>query len=262
MQLKKHSDIFASCCMRGNHHDNLCILLVISHLFKYLQHIGHTLILQRHLCIRMCRRSSHSIHYRTGRSCKLKVKKKNMIKIGSFYSSRLCKSWSIYIYPWCQGSQLPPWSRLVVKPLSNSHEVIENSFAEYRYELVWSTNFWLIYWELMHLWQRQKRNNSSCEISTDQFVNQATNQSNWLINQHIINQSSDQSKIWWTLFSLCYFCCCLEFASKQHSQSFHTRGFETSAQDPPVLSSFSQLIAVSCVWSWFPCFSCLALWVL
>ena len=60
----------------------------------------------------------------------------------------------------------------------------------------------------------------------------------------IIENSTDQPEIcWWTLISLCCFYC-LEFASKQHSQCSHTRGFQTSAQDPPVSSGFSQLIAV------------------
>ncbi len=36
----------------------------------------------------------------------------------------------------------------------------------------------------------------------------------------------------------------LEFTSKQHVQCSHTRYIQTSAQDPPVSSSFSQLIAI------------------
>ena len=54
----------------------------------------------------------------------------------------------------------------------------------------------------------------------------------------IIKNSTDQPEIcWWTLISLCCFCC-LELASKQHSQCSHTLGFQTSAQNSSVSSSF------------------------
>ena len=57
----------------------------------------------------------------------------------------------------------------------------------------------------------------------------------------------------WSVSKLCtinsffLLCCfrCVEFASKQHSQHSHIRRFQTSAQDPPFSSSFSQLISCS-----------------